>query len=121
MAAEDPKRYACTPSKGITARTSRSPCASRTRASSRAASTRGPGFNVRVVTIADDFPAKADLEALLRAYVAAWPKTADAVRRGFEKVVTDKPRAKAHLVKRGLWTILRRVRSECRTGGTDGR
>jgi hypothetical protein len=64
---------------------------------------RGPGFNVRVVTIADGFPAKAELEALLRAYVEAWPQTADAVRRGFEKIARDRPRSKAHLVKRGLW------------------
>jgi hypothetical protein len=32
---------------------------------------RGPDFKVRVVTIADGFPAKAELEALLRAYVKA--------------------------------------------------
>jgi hypothetical protein len=64
---------------------------------------RGPGFNARVVTIADAFPAKADLEAVLRAYVEAWPQTATAVQRGFEKIARERPRGKAHLAKRGLW------------------
>lgn len=64
---------------------------------------RGPGFNVRVVMIADKVPAKAEMEALLMAYVRAWPQTKDSVRRGFEKLARDRPRSKAHLVKRGLW------------------
>jgi len=64
---------------------------------------RRPGFNVRVVTIAEHFPARAELEALLRAYVEAWPNTATAVRRGFEKIARERPQGKAHLVKRGLW------------------
>lgn len=64
---------------------------------------RGPGFKTRVVTIADGFPAKRELEAVLRAYVRAWPQTATAVQRGFEKIARERPRGKAHLVKRGLW------------------
>ena len=64
---------------------------------------RGPGFNVRVVTVADDFPAKRELDALLRAYVKAWPQTATSVQRAFEKIARERPRGKAHLVKRGLW------------------
>jgi hypothetical protein len=64
---------------------------------------RGSGFNVRVLTIANAFPAKAELEALLRAYVEAWPATVVAVRRGFERIAEQRPRGKAHLVRRGLW------------------
>jgi hypothetical protein len=64
---------------------------------------RGPGFNTRVVTIADGFPAKVELEALLRAYVRAWPGIATEVRRGFEKIARERPRGKVHLLRRGLW------------------
>jgi hypothetical protein len=64
---------------------------------------RVPGFNVRVVTIADGFPAKHELEALLRAHVKAWPETATGVERAFEKIARERLRGKAHLVKRRLW------------------
>lgn len=60
---------------------------------------RRPGFNVRVVTISDAFPAAAELRALLRAYVRVWPtmrlRTQDAMSRLH-------PRTKAHLRRRGL-------------------
>lgn len=64
---------------------------------------RGPGMNVRVVTIADGFVAKAELDELLRAYVEAWPQMKGAVQRAFEKIARERPRGKAHLLKRGLW------------------
>jgi hypothetical protein len=56
-----------------------------------------------VVTIAPGFLAKRELEEVLRAYVRAWPQTATAVQRGFEKIAHERPRGEAHLVKRGLW------------------
>jgi hypothetical protein len=33
---------------------------------------------------------------------SAWPATATAVQRGFEKIARERPRGKAHLEKRGL-------------------
>lgn len=61
---------------------------------------RSPGFNTRVVTIATDFHAKAELEALLQAYVEQWPSIQKAVWSGFNAL---EPRGKAHLKNRGLW------------------
>lgn len=61
---------------------------------------RSPGFNTRVVTIADDFHAKAELEALIDAYVQQWPNVEKAVWSGFNSI---EPRGKAHLRNRGLW------------------
>lgn len=64
---------------------------------------RGPGMDVRTVRIADDFPAKAELQALLEACTQAWPGISDAVKTGFEKIAYERPRTKAHLKNRGLW------------------
>jgi hypothetical protein len=64
---------------------------------------RCPGMNVRTVRIADGFPAKAELEALLTAYARAWPGIADDVKTGFGKIGHDRPRTKVHLDSRGLW------------------
>ena len=61
---------------------------------------RGPGFNARVVTIPDAFPGKAELTAVLKAYLKEWPTArleAETAMRALP------PRAKAHLRKRGLW------------------
>ena len=61
---------------------------------------RGPGFNVRVVTISDRFPAKAELEATLRACAVAWPVIGDNVRSAMDGFT---PKTKAHLKRRRLW------------------
>ncbi len=60
----------------------------------------GPGFNTRVLTISDDFPAKAELAAVLRAYVKAWPDTERVVHAAMHSLA---PRGIAHLKRRGLW------------------
>lgn len=56
-----------------------------------------------MVTIADGFPAKAELEASLKAYARAWPGIADDVKSGFGKIGYERPRTKVHLKLRGLW------------------
>lgn len=61
---------------------------------------RKSGFNVRVVTIADSFPAKAELLALLRAGARIWKYDAK-VNNTFELNLS--PRTKEQLVRRGLW------------------
>ncbi len=66
------------------------------------------GFNVRVVTIADGFPARQELLELLQACTAAWPtvgnKFAEAVNR-------LNPRTREQLRRRGL------VPCECHPNG----
>lgn len=60
---------------------------------------RRPGMDVRVLSISEKFPAKVELEALLRAYVRAWPQ----VERQVEsRLASFAPKTKAHLRKRGL-------------------
>ena len=61
---------------------------------------RGPGFNVRQLTISEAFPAKRELTALVRAYVRVWPDTARIVS---DSLLALPPRAKEHLRRRGLW------------------
>ena len=61
---------------------------------------RKPGPNVRVVTLADGFSAKAELMELLRGGARVW-KYDEIVKKTFELSLTAK--TKAHLVKRGLW------------------
>jgi hypothetical protein len=60
---------------------------------------RGPGFNVRVLTIADDFVAKDELLAVLRAYDRAFGTSAS-VRAALEGLPA---RAQEHLRRRDLW------------------
>jgi hypothetical protein len=60
---------------------------------------RRPGANVRVVTVCDTFPAKAELEDLLRVGARVW-KYDETVRKAFDLGLKSK--TKAHLVKRGL-------------------
>jgi hypothetical protein len=61
---------------------------------------RGPGFNARVVTISEAFPAKAELTAVLKAHIKQWPT----FRLEAEEAMRSlPPRSKAHLRKRGLW------------------
>ncbi len=60
---------------------------------------RKPGFNVRVVTIADDFPARQELLDLLKACAKAWPQIGKSVEVQMRAL---HPRTKAHLQKRGL-------------------
>jgi|GEM_PF-6370976 len=50
---------------------------------------RGPGFKMRVLS--ESFPDKAELEALPRRSVPAWPQTKDAARYGFEKIAREWP------------------------------
>lgn len=60
---------------------------------------RGPGFNVRVLTIWESFPAAREIAALLRAYVRVWPDLKIATKDAMARL---KPRTKEHLRKRGL-------------------
>lgn len=60
---------------------------------------RRPGFNVRVVRIADSFCAREELMALLEACVKAWPTYANRVHAAMEHLA---PRTKEHLRRRGL-------------------
>ncbi len=62
---------------------------------------RRPGFDVRVVTIAASFPAKAELEDLLRACAEAWPAYAARTRKAIEYMI---PKTRTHLRNRGLLT-----------------
>lgn len=61
---------------------------------------RSPGFNTRVVTIANGFCAKDEIQALIAAYVKTWPGIVGEVQSAFNGLA---PRGKAHLKKRGLW------------------
>jgi hypothetical protein len=61
---------------------------------------RGPGFNVRKLTISDAFPAKRELTALVRAYVRVWPDNKRVVR---DCLLALPPRAQEHLRRRRLW------------------
>lgn len=60
---------------------------------------RKPGMNVRVITVAADFPAREELLELLKAYVQAWPAIRDAVGDAMRRLP---PKTQAHLKKRGL-------------------
>jgi len=60
---------------------------------------RRPGFDVRVVTLAKSFPARAELEDLLRACGEAWPSYAKRTHAAIELLI---PKTKAHLRNRGL-------------------
>lgn len=60
---------------------------------------RGPGMNVRTLTIRDDFPAKVELMEFLRAFVEVHADFGDRVR---DKIDRLHPKTKAHMRKRGL-------------------
>jgi len=60
---------------------------------------RGPGFNVRLVTVAREFPARDELSALLCAYADAWPDLAERVRWSIAHV---SPRTREHLRRRAV-------------------
>lgn len=60
---------------------------------------RRPGFNVRVVKLAENFHARQELDALLRACVEAWPMYADSVNKAMDHL---QPRTKEHLQRRGI-------------------
>ena len=60
---------------------------------------RKPGFNVRAVTISDNFPAKKELLALLKACAKAWPEIGTRVESQMSRLA---PRTKEHLRRRGL-------------------
>lgn len=60
---------------------------------------RKPGFNVRRLTIAENFPARNELIALLEAYLKAFPAVKSAVDDAMNKL---EPRTKEHLRRRGL-------------------
>jgi len=60
---------------------------------------RGPGFNVRLVTVADAFAARDELNGLLRACAHAWPDVAQRVRWAADNL---SPRTKEHFRRRGL-------------------
>ena len=61
---------------------------------------RKPGMNVRVVTVAGDFPARDELRDLLTECVEAWPTIGASVNAAMNALT---PKTKAHLRKRGLW------------------
>jgi hypothetical protein len=60
---------------------------------------RRPGFNVRAVTIAETFPAREELMALLRVVVALWPGFSGSVNTALDRL---SPRTKEHLRRRKL-------------------
>lgn len=60
----------------------------------------GSGADVRVVTIAKDFPARKELMALIDAHVRVWPAMKNTVER---QMLRLKPKTKEHLRRRGLW------------------
>lgn len=69
---------------------------------------RKPGFNVRRLTIAENFPAREELIALLKAYLKAFPAVKNAVDDAMNKI---EPRTKEHLRRRGL------IPCECHPNG----
>jgi hypothetical protein len=62
---------------------------------------RGPGFNIRLVTVARTFPACDELNGLLQAYAYAWPDVADRTRQAIEHATS---RTKEHLRRRDVRT-----------------
>ncbi len=66
----------------------------------QASRARGPGFNIRAMSISDTFPAKAELVALIWAHLDQWPE----LTRLVEQKMRDTGRkTKVHLKNRGLW------------------
>ena len=57
---------------------------------------------MRVVRIADSFPAKAEMDELLRAGAQVWGYR-EGIREKFELSLS--PKTKTHLAKRGLWPV----------------
>ena len=60
-----------------------------------------PGFNVRVITIAESFAGRDELLAFVQAAVARWPAYRDRVEFALRQLP---PRTKKHLQNRGLLT-----------------
>ena len=60
---------------------------------------RRPGFDIRKLTISPKCPGRAELGALLRAYVARWPQVRKSVEEAMDELT---PKTKAHLKNRGL-------------------
>lgn len=60
---------------------------------------RKPGFNVRVLTISNEFPAHEELLGLLKACVVAWPHVGSKVEHAMAQLSA---RTKEHLRRRGL-------------------
>lgn len=60
---------------------------------------RKPGFNVRVVTISDAFPAKEEPPASLQACLTTWPQIGKIVA---VEMANMAPRTREHLRGRGL-------------------
>ncbi len=60
---------------------------------------RKPGFNVRLMTVSCEFPARDELNTLLRAYASVWPDLADRVRWTIAHV---SPRTREHLRRRNI-------------------
>jgi hypothetical protein len=61
---------------------------------------RGPGFGPRLLRIADAFPAKAELQALIDAIPTAWPDLGDRIEAAFAAVPE---KTKTYFRRRGLW------------------
>lgn len=60
---------------------------------------RKPGYNVRIITIAANFPARHEFEELLRSYVRAWPET----KLRFEHAIEQLPhKTTVHLRNRSI-------------------
>lgn len=60
----------------------------------------GAGGDVRILRIAEDYPAAAELLDMIHTYLAVWPTMARTVER---KMNALSPKAKAQLRNRGLW------------------
>ncbi len=63
---------------------------------------RKSGFSVRVVTIADAFPARDELTALIEAYIEVWPGPRTDVNLAMQQLSS---RTKAQLRRRGLFML----------------
>ncbi len=62
---------------------------------------RGPGFNIRLITVARTFAARDELNGLLQAYADAWPDVADRTRWAIEHAT---PRTKKQFRRRDVRT-----------------
>jgi hypothetical protein len=62
---------------------------------------RGPGFGPRLLVIAETFPAKDELYALIDAAMAAWPDLAGRVKAEFDALPA---KTKEYFRRRGLWS-----------------
>jgi len=60
---------------------------------------RGPGFGPHVLRLSDDFPARVELEALLRACADAWPTYRERTQAALDHMI---PKTRAYFKNRGI-------------------